>query len=115
MRATSAGATDVQLRNTPMTMSIAQHLAKFTTGIHFSDLPVAVVHEAKRILLDSIGCAIGGVSLDKSRIGIEFARLQSTGDQAATIFGSPVRASIFGAAFANGEAIHALDFDAILP
>ncbi|MGR9235105.1 2-methylcitrate dehydratase PrpD [Rhizobium leguminosarum] len=98
-----------------MQKSIAEQLAVFAAETRFEDLPDAVVHESKRILLDAIGCAIGGINLDKSRIGTEFAEIQSGSDRSATIFGSPVRASIFGAAFANGEAINALDFDAILP
>lgn len=103
------------LRKTTMHKSITESLADFTIETRFEDLPTAVVHEAKRILLDAIGCAIGGIGLEKSRIGIEFAKLQGGNDRGATIFGSSVRASIFGAAFANGEAINALDFDAILP
>ncbi|NKK87444.1 MmgE/PrpD family protein [Rhizobium leguminosarum bv. viciae] len=98
-----------------MSLSISQQLAQFTTSTRYDDLPADVVHESKRILLDSIGCAIGGIELHKSRIAVRFAEAQSPGDTSATIFGSPVRSSIFGASFANGEAINALDFDAVLP
>ncbi len=98
-----------------MSNSIAQQLAQFTTGLRFEDLPQDVVNESKRILLDSLGCAIGGITLDKSRIAVDFARIQGEGNQSCTIYGSPIRSTPFGAAFANGEAINALDFDAILP
>ncbi len=98
-----------------MSNSIAQQLAQISTSLRFEDLPKDVVHESKRILLDSIGCAIGGIALAKSRIAVDFARIHGAGDQSCTIYGSPIRSSSFGAAFANGEAINALDFDAILP
>ena len=95
--------------------SIATTLARFAADIRFEDLPPDVVTESKRILLNSLGCALAAVDLDKGRIGIEFAGILGSSDQTATIFGSPQRSSIFGAAFANGELINALDFDAILP
>lgn len=98
-----------------MSLSISQHLAQFTTGTRFDELPSRVIHESKRILLDTIGCAIGGIDLHKSSIAVRFAEAQSIGDRSATIFGSTVRGSIFGASFANGEAMNALDFDAVLP
>jgi 2-methylcitrate dehydratase PrpD len=93
---------------------LVEQLADFTTGVDYSALPEAVVVEAKRILLDSMGCALGAVDQHKGRIGIEYGRLTGgTGD--ATIIGTPDRVSIFGASFANGELINALDFDAVLP
>ena len=53
--------------------SIATTLARFAADIRFEDLPPDVVAESKRILLDSLGCALAAVDLDKGRIGIEFA------------------------------------------
>jgi 2-methylcitrate dehydratase PrpD len=55
------------------------------------------------------------VDLLKGKIGVEYAQLLGGADRTATIVGSQQRSSIFGAAFANGELINALDFDAILP
>ena len=95
--------------------SIATTLAHFAADTRFEDLPPDVVAESKRILLDSLGCALAAVDLDKGRIGIEFAGILGGSDEVATILGSSRRSSIFGAAFANGELINALDFDAILP
>src|SRR4051794_12724454 len=98
-----------------MTNPTAHALADFLASVGFDALPPEVVHESKRILLDSVGCAIGGVDDLKGRVGIEYAQLLSGNDRTATIFGSPHRASIIGAGFANGELINALDFDAVLP
>jgi 2-methylcitrate dehydratase PrpD len=50
----------------------------------------------------------------KGRIGIEYGRLTG-GSGKATIIGSGDQVSIFGAAFANGELINALDMDAVVP
>jgi 2-methylcitrate dehydratase PrpD len=98
-----------------MQTSIAEKLAHFVSGTDFGDLPEDVILESKRILLDSLGCAIAGGNDTKGRIAIEYARIIGAGQRDATIFGASHRSSIFGAAFANGELINALDFDAILP
>ena len=95
--------------------TIVEKLATFTSGTSFSGVPDNVVEESKRALLDSVGCALGGTDSPKGRIGIEFGQIQGGADGEATIIGTPFRTSIFGAAFANGELINALDFDAVLP
>lgn len=95
--------------------TIAQHLADFTSGADFDALPPEVVDESKRLILDSVGCALGAVDQPKGRIGIEYGLLTGGGCDQATIIGTDRRASIFGAAFANGELINTLDFDAVLP
>jgi 2-methylcitrate dehydratase PrpD len=100
-----------------MPATLVQQLASFTTDTQFDRLPPAVIEECKRILLDSIGCAVAAIDEPKGRIGIDYARAMggngSNGD--ATILGTGEKASIFGAAFANGELINALDMDAVVP
>ena len=95
--------------------SVAAQLGEFVADTQFGDLPSDVVQESKRILLDSLGCAIAAVEETKGKIGIEYAQVLGGSDDTATIFGAKGRSSIFGAAFANGELINSLDFDAILP
>ncbi|MFT3721872.1 MmgE/PrpD family protein [Pseudorhodoferax sp.] len=94
--------------------TIIEQLAAFSTGTRFEDLPAAVVDEVKRLVLDSIGCAFAAVEHPKGRIGIEYGRLVA-GQGNAAIMGTPHRASVLGAAIANGELINALDMDAVVP
>lgn len=98
-----------------MSKQIIETLAQFAVETKFSDLPDPVVEESKRLLLDSIGCAIGGHHSPKGRIGVDYGRILGATSGEATIIGSPYRSSVFGAAYANGELINALDFDAVLP
>jgi len=98
-----------------MGASTSGQLAEFVANMSYETLPEEVIHESKRILLDSAGCAIAAVDDLKGRIGIEYAHVLGGDDQTATIFGTTQRSSVFGAAFANGELINALDFDAVLP
>jgi len=94
--------------------TLITELAVFANGVRFADLPDDVVEETKRIVLDSIGCALAGVTHMKGKIGLAFAR-QLVGHPHATVIGYGDRLSYMGAAFANGELINALDMDPILP
>lgn len=97
--------------------TIAESLAEFTVQLRFEQLPPHVIEESKRLLIDAIGCALGGLSHSKGTIGVECARLMGGGapGSQASILGTGERVSTVAAAFANGELINALDFDAILP
>ncbi|MEZ2391783.1 MmgE/PrpD family protein [bacterium RCC_150] len=94
---------------------VRDQLGDFVAKADYESLPEGVLHESKRLVLDSIGCALAAGDHTKGRIGVEFADILGGGDSSATVIGSTKRSSVFGAAFANGELINALDFDAILP
>lgn len=86
-------------------------LAKFATNTEWKDLPESVVHEAKRLLLDSIGCAFTGLSVDPGKMIITLAR-RLGGTPEASIIGMGDKISILAAVLANGQLINATDFDA---
>ncbi len=92
---------------------ITQELVNFVVDTEYKDLPQEVVHESKRILLDTIGCALAGLATDKGRISVALAR-RLGGPPEAMIWGMGDRVSSSAAAFANGELINALDMDALL-
>ena len=87
-------------------------LADFVSGTNFEDLPAEAVTFLKRHLLDTFGCAIAGVTSDKGKYGINFARTFHAGPAQATVLGYGDRLSAMGAAFVNAELINGLDYDA---
>jgi 2-methylcitrate dehydratase PrpD len=97
--------------------TVIDQLAEFTASTCLETLPAGVVEECKRVLLDSIGCALGGHSHPKGTIALDYARQLGPGvaGAQASVLGSQDRLSAAAAAFANSELINALDFDAILP
>jgi len=95
--------------------TIIEQLAHFTADCDYAGLETEVVDESKRIILDSIGCAFAALDEPKGKIGLEIGRMMGGATGEATILGTGERGSVFGAAFANGELINALDYDAILP
>ena len=85
-----------------------QKLASWVAALRGADLPAATVHEAKRRLLDSIGCAIGGYASEPAAIARRLAA-ENSSTPAARILGSGAPTSIEMAAFANTVAIRYLD------
>jgi 2-methylcitrate dehydratase PrpD len=93
--------------------NVTAELSRFAETISYDGLPTTVIHETKRLILDSIGCAIGGVITEKGRIGIRFGEnLSEMGD--TTILGHARNVHPFSSAFANGELMNALDYESLL-
>ncbi|MFC1534002.1 MmgE/PrpD family protein [Thermodesulfobacteriota bacterium] len=92
---------------------ITATLAQFVSETHFDDLPGSVVQKIKEVLLDSIGCALGGYATERGKIAIELS--ESFGEKPeATIIGYKKVASP-NASFVNGELINCLDYDVLGP
>jgi len=85
-------------------------LAEYIHGLRYESLPAQTVHEAKRRIIDTIGCAIGGYDAEPSRIARAVAG-RYAGTPGARIFGSLTPTSLEHAAFANGAALRYLDFN----
>ena len=92
--------------------SVTEEIANFVNKTQLVDLPEYVTHEMKRVLLDSIGCALAGHSTDRGEIVTGLAR-KLGGPSESTVIGTNDKVSCANAAFANGELMNALDFDAI--
>ena len=52
----------------------ASILADFVTNTEYKDLPESVVTEAKKVILDSIGCALAGTLCQKGEVSLLFAK-----------------------------------------
>ncbi|MFZ3114100.1 MAG: MmgE/PrpD family protein [Syntrophales bacterium] len=90
----------------------ASILAGFVGETGFGDIPKELVDETKRLLLDSLGCAMAGTCTQKGQIALKVASSYGSSEE-ATIIGSGEKASAAGASFANGELFNALDYDAL--
>lgn len=88
-------------------------LAKFVAQTGFEDLPLEVCEETKRIILDSLGCALGATTVAKGKGAIALAT-QLGGTPEASILGTSQRVTCVNAAFANSELINALEYDPVL-
>jgi 2-methylcitrate dehydratase len=90
--------------------TIAERLAEYSYSLHYSHLPADVVHLAKRMIIDTLGCAIGGYTSEPSKIARDLASTVSS-TQACTVIGSGQTSSPDLATFANGVMIRYLDYN----
>jgi 2-methylcitrate dehydratase len=87
----------------------AEELSHFTASLKYEDLSEDVVHKAKQMLLDTLGCALGGYLNEPSRITRAVLREQG-GCPESTIIGSGEKTSCANAALANCVMVRYLDF-----
>lgn len=92
-------------------------LAAFAAGLRFEDLPAPVVHQACRVVLDAVGCAVAAWTEDaeKARIARDMAALYpaspGAGGIGAGVIGAGGAAQPAFAALANGILVNAADND----
>ncbi len=90
--------------------NIAEQLASYSTNLHYRDLPSETAHLAKRMMIDTIACALGGYHSQPSQIARDMAAtIRST--QPCTVIGSGQTTSPDLATYANGVMIRYLDFN----
>lgn len=87
----------------------AEALAKFAVHLKFADLSEEVVHKTKQMILDTLGCALGGYLSEPSRITRSVLR-DLGGKLESTIIGSGEKTSSPNAALANCVMVRYLDF-----
>lgn len=85
-------------------------LAEFASGLRYFDLSPEVVQDAKRRIVDTLGCGYGGVDSAPARIARDVAQ-QYRGSRRAAVLGGTAEATPELAAFANGIMVRALDFN----
>jgi len=92
--------------------SITNQMARFALGLQYEDIPAEAVHEAKRFLLDSVGCALAAVPNEDMQAAHRYiAGLGGTPE--ATVIGSGHRTNSVNAALMNALLVRALDYNDI--
>jgi len=95
-------------------MGATEILASYAANLRYEDLPEQVVEQAKRIILDTVGCMIGGVPLPLGKSIVELAQEMGGGSSEATIIGSGAKVSSVAAAYASGALSDVLDWNDML-
>ncbi|MBS0181893.1 MAG: MmgE/PrpD family protein [Nitrospira sp.] len=89
---------------------LADRLARYSRTLRYGDLPDTVVHEVKRRLLDSLGCALGAWNAPPCRVARLIAQTVKA-PQGATLWGTGHKTLTDLATFANGGLVRYLDFN----
>lgn len=93
-----------------MTASPTRELAAYVAGHDPASLPPAVLHQARRCLVDMVGVTLGGQTHPSLDILLDYVATVG-GRRQATVFGRGVHVSAPHAALLNAHAAHIEDFD----
>jgi len=93
-----------------MTKSLAHQLANYACSLNFEDLSKETVHEVKRRVIDSIGCALGAWNEEPCVIARTVAS-EFSANNGGTIIGTNHKAPPDWAAFATGCCIRYFDYN----
>ncbi len=92
--------------------SISRKLARFALSLRYDDIPEPARKEAKRFLLDSIGCALAALDHDDMRQAYSYVEQLGGSDQ-ATIIGHGTKTNAPNAALMNALLVRAMDYNDI--
>lgn len=89
---------------------LTREVAEFIISTDFEDIPAAVLHLAKKSILDGFGLALAGSVAESGSIIKRYLKTLATPGKAIVI-GTEMQTAARFAAFANGVGMHADDFD----
>jgi 2-methylcitrate dehydratase PrpD len=91
-------------------MELSEKIARYVAELEYERLPVEALAVAKTAFIDCIGVTLAGSREKSATICGQIARQESAVGE-SSIFGQGFKSSATQAAFVNGTAAHALDFD----
>ncbi len=96
----------------PAKETITAGMSRWAAALQFKDISSEAVHQAKRFLMDSIGCALGGYEQHDVRIALELLD-EIAGPGLATVIGTGKRIDPVSASLANALMIRCMDYNDI--
>jgi 2-methylcitrate dehydratase len=96
----------------PATGNVTSTMARWAADLRYEDIGAEAVHEAKRYLLDSLGCALGGYQQEDVAMALEVLD-EIAGNGPATVIGSGRRMDVVSAALANALMVRVMDYNDI--
>jgi 2-methylcitrate dehydratase len=87
-------------------------MSRWAAGLSYSQLSQEAVYQAKRFLLDSVGCALGGYQQHDVKIALAVLD-EIAGRGLATVIGTGKRIDPVSASLANGLMIRCMDYNDI--
>ena len=93
-----------------MDRTVAEILVDHFISMKVDKMPVVRLQQAKVLLCDYLGVALGGSQTDSGKIASNFAKVTG-GEPKATIIGDGTKVPAVHAAFANAIASHSIELD----
>ena len=92
--------------------SVTANMSQWAAGLKYEHLSPDAIYQAKRFLLDSIGCALGGYQQHDVVIALEVLD-EIAGPGKATVFGTGKQIDAVSASLANALMIRCMDYNDI--
>ncbi|MGA8866787.1 MAG: MmgE/PrpD family protein [Candidatus Sulfotelmatobacter sp.] len=92
--------------------TVTAKMSRWAAALQYEDLSQDAIYQAKRFLLDSIGCALGGYQQHDVKIALEVLG-EVAGSGPATVIGTAERIDPVSAALANALMIRCMDYNDI--
>ncbi len=105
-------ATLVSAKETGAKETITARMSRWAAGLSYQQLSQEAVYQAKRFLLDSIGCALGGYQQHDVKIALQVLD-EIAGRGPATVIGTGKRIDAVSASLANALMIRCMDYNDI--
>ncbi len=96
----------------PTNTTITANMAQWAANLKFEHLSQDAVHQAKRFLLDSLGCALGGYLQHDVHIALQVLN-EIAGSGPATVIGDGRKIDPVSASLANALMIRVMDYNDI--
>ena len=97
---------------TTVKTTITAEMSRWAAQLKFAQLSKDAIYQAKRFLLDSLGCALGGYQQHDVKIALQVLD-ETAGTGPATVIGTGKRVDAVSAALANALMIRCMDYNDI--
>jgi len=94
------------------TETITEKMSRWAADLQYQQLSSDAIHQAKRFLLDSFGCALGGFQQHDVKIALEVLD-ETAAPGPATVIGTGQRVDAVSASLANALMIRCMDYNDI--
>jgi 2-methylcitrate dehydratase len=92
--------------------TVTAQMSRWAAGLQYQDISQDAVYQAKRFLLDSLGCALGGYQQHDVKIALAVLG-EIAGPGAASVIGTGQRMDPVSASLANALMIRCMDYNDI--
>jgi 2-methylcitrate dehydratase len=96
----------------PAKETITAKMARWAASLEYNQLSKEAVYQAKRYLLDSVGCALGGYQQHDVKIALDVMK-ETAARGRATVIASGARVDAASASLANALMIRCMDYNDI--
>jgi 2-methylcitrate dehydratase len=94
------------------TGTVTSVMSEWAATLRYTELSDATIHEAKRYLLDSLGCALGGFQQHDVAIALDVLD-ETAGHGPATVIGTGKKMDVVSATLANALMVRCMDYNDI--